>query len=165
MQRTSLDPTVHDSWKDALHASVVNSSLPAKKLAERSASSYRHLLDCCDPASPTQLSLNRLLMLLPLMDNRAAITYLAQAAGCGLYVMPVGASADMRAAGALLKEVGEALEQVSASTEDGEITSTEFARCDKEIEDIIRAASALRETLRRRVVADVGMRAVAGGVR
>lgn len=167
MQRTQLDPHVHDSWKDALHESVVNSTLPAKKLAERSGSSYRHLLDCCDPASPTQISLNRLLMLLPLMENRAAIAYLAQAAGCGTYVMPAANTAGDRALGMLARETGDVFTTWAEVFADGRVTPVELEKFLKECADA-RGAIAQMEAIaieRAHLDAVPVMRAVGGGQR
>jgi len=150
MPRIQIDPSVIDSFKAALHETVTRSTMPAKHIADRLGVAYRTLLEYCDEASPSNLPSRYLPGLLACADNPALITYLARQAGRVTYPVPTGATASDQAMGALLRETGEALTEVSSSLTDGHLTPEELARCEQELEDVAGAATSAIDALRRR---------------
>lgn len=151
MPRTQIDPAIIDSFKAALHETVTRSTMPAKHIADRLGIAYRTLLEYCDEASPSNLPSRYMPGLLACADNPALIVYLAHQAGRITYAVPTGATASDQAVGALLRETGEALTEISAALEDGDLTPEELARCTKQLEDVAGAATSAIEALRRRV--------------
>lgn len=151
MPRIQIDPNVIDSFKAALHETVTRSTMPAKQIADRLGVAYRTLLEYCDEASPSNLPSRYLPGLLACADNPALIVYLAHQAGRVTYPVPVGATASDQAMGALLRETGEALTEVSSALTDGHLSPDELARCTKQLEDVAGAATAAIEALTRRV--------------
>jgi len=125
--------------------------MPAKQIADRLGVAYRTLLEYADEASPSNLPSRYLPGLLAIADNPALIAYLAHQAGRVTYPVPVGATASDHAMGALLRETGEAIQEVSAALSDGELRPEELARCTQELEDVAGAAMSAIEVLRRRV--------------
>lgn len=151
MPRIQIDPAVIDSFKAALHETVTRSTMPAKSIADRLGVAYRTLLEYCDEASPSNLPSRYLPGLLACADNPALIVYLAHQAGRVTYPVPAGATASDQAMGALLRETGEALQEVSASLSDGHLSPDELDRCTKQLEDVAGAATAAIEALAQRV--------------
>lgn len=138
------------AWKEALHESFFRSEQPLKAIAAAVGVSTSYLGHAADVEQPDAHVSGRLFPLLAAQcSNLAFLDYLEQCAGRVAVRVPSGSGVAARALGALARETGEAMTRVADVLEDGRVTSAELAAAVEELNDVIRAAASLRETLAR----------------
>lgn len=128
------------SQKRALHATIHESTAPAKAIAESAGLSYSFLANAALTSTTDQLPFPRLPLVLEASDDLTLLRFLAQLQGCDVFRLPrAGASADARRAAVTMREVAEFLEAGAQASEDDVVTPDEFARVEREGLEAVRA--------------------------
>lgn len=126
--------------KRALHPTIHEATAPAKAIAEQVGLSYSFLANAALTSTTDQLPFARLPLVLEASDNLTLLRFYAHLQGCEVFRLPrTGAVGDARQTSITVREFAELLDAVGAATEDDVITPEEFARIEREAQDVVRA--------------------------
>lgn len=138
--------------KGALHATIHQATQPAKAIAEAAGLKYPTLANAALVSTDDQLPFRYVPLVLRASDNLALLQFYASLQGCEVFRLPrTGAAGDAHQAARAMREFAELLEAGAAAEEDRVITPEEFARIDRETDDVVRAALEYRAHYRARV--------------
>lgn len=128
------------SQKRALHATIHQSTAPTKAIAEAAGVGYSALANAALTSESSNLPFARLPLVLAASDDLTLLRFYANLQGCEVFRLPrTGAAGDARQTSMTVREFAELLEAVGAATEDDVITPEEFARIEREAQDVVRA--------------------------
>lgn len=128
------------SQKRALHATIHQSSAGTKVIAEQAGMGYSALANAALLSEASNLPFARLPLVLAASDDLTLLRFYANLQGCEVFRLPrTGAAGDARQTSMTVREFAELLEAVGAATEDDVITPEEFARIEREAQDVVRA--------------------------
>lgn len=140
------------SQKRALHATIHHFTAPTKAIAEAAGVGYSALANAALTSEPGNLPFARLPLVLEASDDLTLLSFYADLQNCEVYRRPrTGVPADARQQAVTMREFAELLEAGAAAAEDNVITPEEFARIDREADDVVRAVLEYRAYYRARV--------------
>lgn len=131
---------LRESQKRALHETIHHSTAPLKAIADEVGVEYSSLANAALMSRTDQLPFARLPLVLEACDDLTLLRFFAHLQGCDVFRLPrVGAAGDAHQAAATMREFAELLEAGAAAAEDNVVTPEEFARVEREAQDVVRA--------------------------